>query len=466
VKNYDFVILGGGSAAFAAATKASDLNLKIVLINAGLPMGGTCVNVGCVPSKHLLEAGNTLYYARHTGFGAVKATGRIDFQRAIQEKREVVEKLRLANYQNTLKTLKGVTFLQARATFLDRNTVETDGQTLTGKKFLIATGSSTVVPPIPGLKEAGYWTNVEALEAQKLPRRLLVLGAGPLGLEFAQMYRHFGSEVTVLQHGPQILPRTEPEIARALHDSLSEEGVQLVLEADAQEVRREGGAKVMRCKVRGEEREFAADEILVATGRRANTQGLGLEEAGVELDPKGFIKIDEHTRTTNPGIYAAGDCATSLMLETLAAKMGAVAVENAFRNAGKSINYHEIPAAVFTNPQVATVGYTEEEYLKKFKVCACRTLTFDLVPKAQVVKDTRGAIKMTVNPKTGVIMGVQICAPLAADMIHEATLAVKFKLTVDDLIDTTHVFPTLSEAIKKVAHAFKRDVSTMACCIE
>jgi len=171
-------------------------------------------------------------------------------------------------------------------------------------------------------------------------------------------------------------------------------------------------------------------------------------------------------RTTNPNVYAAGDCAAPIMLETLAAKMGNIAVRNAFENTNLTINYREIPSVVFTNPQVAKVGYTEEEYLAKTHACACRTIPMSLVPKAQVINDTRGVIKMVIDPNTLKIVGVHIVSPLAAEMIHEATLAVKFGLTIDDIIDTIHVFPTMSEAIKLVAQSFRKDASKLSCCVE
>ncbi len=213
-------------------------------------------------------------------------------------------------------------------------------------------------------------------------------------------------------------------------------------------------------------KELLADEILLASGIQANTSDLGLEQAGINLDQRGFIRVDEKYMTDNPNVFAAGDCIGRKPLETVAAKEGSFAAENALTGSQRSINYDHVPHAVFTNPQLASVGLTEEEEMLRFNACACRTIYMDAVPKADVVKETRGVFKMVIHPRNSKILGVHIVSPYAADLIHEATLAVKFGLTVDDIIDTVHVFPTLSEGIKRVAQAFTRDVTAMACCVE
>jgi mercuric reductase len=214
--------------------------------------------------------------------------------------------------------------------------------------------------------------------------------------------------------------------------------------------------------------ELGAAEILLAAGIQANTDtsGLAPAQAGVAVGRNGFILVDEYYRTDNPDIFAAGDCVGKMALETVAAKEGSLAAENALTGSKKSINYDHVPHAVFTSPQVASVGLTEEEEMRRFKACACRTIYMNSVPKAEAVKETRGVFKMAIHPETSQILGVHIVSPYAADLIHEATLAVKFGLTVDDIIDTLHVFPTFSEGIKRVAQAFTRDVSVMACCVE
>ena len=294
---------------------------------------------------------------------------------------------------------------------------------------------------------------------------MIIVGGRALALEFAQMYAHFGTRVTVLQRSQRILPEDEPEISNELTRVLSAEGIEIYTGVQVKEVSQKDGVKIVNCVLKDVEREFEAQQILMGTGRKPNTRGIGLDLAGVETE-KDFIKTNEFLQTTNPDIYAAGDCASPMMLETLAAKMGNIAVRNAFENARLSINSREVPSVVFTNPQVAKVGYTEEEYSAKTHACACRTIPMSLVPKAHVIGDTRGVIKMVIDPNTLRIVGVHVVSSLAAEMIHEATLAVKFGLTINDLIGTVHVFPTLSEAIKLVAQSFLKDVSKLSCCVE
>jgi len=459
------IILGAGSAAFAAAIRASDIDKKFAIIENGT-IGGTCVNVGCIPSKHLLSAGDLYYYSKNHGFSSVRtAQIFLDFPAAIEQKDNVVEALRKSKYADVLGTLPEADFIQGKGVFTSKDQITVNEHVLTAKKFIIATGSSPIVPPIRDIEKVRILTSNEALSLSKLPKSMVVVGGRSVGLEFAQVYAHFGTKVTVLQRSPRILPEDEPEISEELTRCLKAEGIDIQTNVTIHALSEQNGVKTVLCDVNGERKAFRAEQILMATGRKPNTENIGLEKAGIETE-KGFVKINEYLQTTNPDIYAAGDCASSVMLETVAARMGNIAVRNAFEASTATINFREIPSAVFTNPQVAKVGYTEEEYSAKTGVCACRTLSMSLVPKAHVINDTRGIIKMVIDPRTLKIVGVHIVSPLAADMIHEATLAVKFNLTIDDIVDTVHVFPTLSEAIKLVAQSFRKDVSKLSCCVE
>jgi mercuric reductase len=297
-----------------------------------------------------------------------------------------------------------------------------------------------------------------------------------MGLEFAQMFAHFGTKVTVLEAMDQILPKHEPEVARELQRCLEEEGIEFHVGITVDSVAERNGKKVVTIRGgRGVQRkhslattvqELAAEELLLAAGIQANTADLDLEKAGVKVNRNGFILVDQYYQTDNPDIFAAGDCIGKMPLETVAAKEGALAAENALTIPTRTINYDHVPHAVFTNPQVASVGLTEEEEMRRFNACSCRTIYMDTVPKALTVNENRGVFKMVIHPRSGKVLGMHIVSPNAADLIHEAVLAVKFGLTVDDIIDTVHVFPTLSEGIKRVAQAFTRDVSVMSCCVE
>jgi len=464
---FDLIILGGGAAAFAASTKASELGAKTLMINDGLPIGGTCVNVGCVPSKHLLEVGKEIFYPQRPRFEAVAAAKNgFDFVRAMREKNQLVEMLRQANYLDVLEHQKQhVTFIKGRAEFILENEVTANGERYRAKRFLIAIGSSTRLIPFPGLDKVNYLTNVTLMNLQKQPQSLIVIGAGPLGLEFAQMFAHFGTKVTVIEIEKQILPLEEPKIAAELHRNLAAEGITIYTSARTQSVAEENGRKIVHVEVNGETLRLEADELLMATGVVGNVKDMGLEKIGVELEKGSYVKVDKYFRTSVDNIYAAGDVIGPPFLETIAAKEGNFAAQNALKKAKKTINFDEVPHAVFTSPEVASVGLTEAEYMRRYKYCYCRTIDFSRVPKALAIKDTRGVIKMVIHHEKRTVMGVHICAPVAADMIHEATLAVKFGLTIDDIIDTVHVFPTFSEAIKLVAQSFVTDIGKMSCCV-
>jgi mercuric reductase len=465
---YDLIIIGGGSAAFAAATKAADLKKTALMVNSGLPLGGTCVNVGCMPSKHLLTVGDEFYYGQHLKFKALRHVTKpsLNFQAAIKEKDLMVAKARKQNYDRILKSLKSVTLLEERARLAGPDQVEVGGQIYEADKIIIAVGASTKSLPIPGLETVRWLNNITAMQLQKLPASLVVIGGGPLGLEFAQMFAHFGSQVTVLEAMSQILPRHEPKIAAELQRCLEGEGIKIHTEVHVMKVEERNGKKVIPFQEAGSTQEVESEEVLLATGIKPNTTDLGLEKAGVNVDKNGFIRVNQFYQTDNPNIFAAGDCVGIMPLETVAAKEGALATENALTIPVRTINYDHVPSAVFTNPQVSSVGLTEQEEMRRFNSCLCRIIYMDVVPRSLAISETRGAYKMAIHPQTHKVLGVHIVAPDAADLIHEATLAVKLGLTIDDIIDTVHVFPTFSEGIKRVAQSFTRDVSRMSCCVE
>jgi mercuric reductase len=467
---YDLIIIGGGAAAFSAAIKANMHGVKTAMIERAM-LGGTCVNVGCVPSKNLLGVGEILHSAKHPSYPSVfPCNSNFDFVKTIENKDNLVKGLRKQKYYNVLESLEHVELIEASASFVSPKKVKVNNgeKTLEADKFVIATGSSPSVPRFKGIDNVDYLTNNEALSLKMKPSSMIVIGGRALGLEFAQMYSRFGTKVMLLQRSDRIIPDQEPEVAQGLHQYLSEEGVEIVTSVNVQEVwQKNGGSKFVKALVDGKERVYEGEQLLMATGRRPNTADLHLENAGVKLRNDGAIVVNSEMRTSAPHIWAGGDVVGEPMLETLAAKAGATAAENALTGSHKKIDLLSVPSAIFTSPQVASVGMTEEQMMKKYGYCSCRTLLMKDVPKALTVNDTKGLIKMAVDPKkNNRIVGVHILASIAADMIHEAVMAVKYRLTVDDIIDTVHVFPTMSEAIKLVATAFKQDVSKLSCCAE
>ncbi|MFQ5758647.1 MAG: FAD-dependent oxidoreductase, partial [Candidatus Bathyarchaeia archaeon] len=276
MEEYNLVILGGGSAAFAAAIKASEIDAKFVIIESGT-LGGTCVNVGCVPSKHLLSVGDAYYYSKNHGFRGIK-TGEtsVDFSEVIQQKDGIVQSLRKRKYIDVLENLPGATFIKGKGVFTSQNKVAVDGKVLRADKFIIATGSSPNIIKLKGIDKVDHLTNVEALSLKELPKSMIIIGGRAVALEFAQMYAHFGTKVTVLQRSPRILPKDEPEISEELARCLRDEDIEIYTGVQTEEVDERNGMKIVKCRVKGEERKFEAEQILMATGRKPNTEDIGL----------------------------------------------------------------------------------------------------------------------------------------------------------------------------------------------
>ncbi|MEZ3117480.1 mercury(II) reductase [Halobaculum sp. MBLA0147] len=481
-RSYDLVILGGGAAAFAALTEASRRGLSTALVNTGLPIGGTCVNVGCIPSKHLLAVGETAAASSENPFEAVQYSDdepTVDWPTALDGTTDLVEQFRRENYVDVAEHFETDTY-EGYGQLVDDTTIEVvdgadEGARITGEKLLVATGSSPREPPIDGLGEVDYYTSETILEERELPERIVMLGGGYIALEWGQILHRVGVDVTVLQRSDRVLSDTEGQLGREIQRAFEEDGIELVTRNDFQCVyaaAADGGADTVQSGVAvetivdGTERTVTGDALFVATGVQPNSEGVGLDTVGVETDDDGTIRVDEHFQTTNPDVYAAGDVIGEPELETVAAKEGNHAVKNAFGGEGVSIDYDAVPAVVFTSPEVATVGTTEREYMDEHGTCSCRTIRMEDVPRAKTVENTDGLVQVVKHHETDEIVGVHMVGPRAADTIVEATLAVKFGLTVDDIVDTVHPFPTFSEAFKHACQAFRRDTSAMSCCVE
>jgi mercuric reductase len=494
--DYDLVILGGGAAAFAAITEASRRDLSTALVNTGLPLGGTCVNVGCVPSKHLLAVAETGAAASDYPFDAVTypEESTVDWAQALDGTDDLVERFRQENYVDVadhfetdiyegygkLVDSEGRSPSGNRTQSGDDTTIEVvdgpdEGTRITGEKALVATGSSPWTPPIHGLDAVDYYTSETILEERDLPESIVIIGGGYIALEWGQILHRVGVDVTILQRSERVLSGMEGQLGREVQRAFREEGIDVVTGNSFQQVRSpatDGGAEAVQqdvtveTTVDDERRKFTADALFVATGVKPNSENIGLEAVDVETNTNGTIHVDEQFQTTNPDIYAAGDVIGEPELETVAAKEGNHAVKNAFSEEGATIDYDAVPAVVFTSPEVAAVGTTELEYMDEHGTCSCRTVQMEDVPRAKAVENTDGLVQVVKHHETDEIVGVHMVGPRAADMIMEATLAVKFGLTVDDIIDTVHPFPTFSEAFKQACQAFRRDTSTMSCCVE
>lgn len=467
MEKYDLIIIGGGAGAFATAIRANKLKTKTLLVNKGLPLGGTCVNVGCVPSKTLLWAGEVMHLTQHHNIpGLDIEVKNFDFAKVVQNELDLVERLREEKYEKVLKSLENVAYLEGKAKFISKNEIEIDNKRFYGEKFIIATGSTATLPPVDGIKDVGYLTHIEALKLQKQPKELIVLGAGAVGLEFAQMYSRFGTKVTILQRSSSIFRKAEKELTDRLAEILTNEGITIKTNIQLNAVKKQGCKKIVSYKVNGKQEEITADEILVATGKTPNTKDLDLDKAGVEIDEKHAIKVNPNFQTSQAHIFAVGDVVNlPVRQEPSSGREGTLAAENALKNTKHAIDYNTVPWTIFTDPQLAGVGLTEDEQMKKMGVCACRTVSFEHVPKAIIMNRTKGLIKMAIHPKTREIMGVHILAPNAGELIAEAMILIRNKNTINDVVDSLPMFPTLSESIKIVALSFTKDISKLSCCI-
>lgn len=408
-----------------------------------------------------------MHHAKHHGVAGVELEVKnFDFQKVVQDELALVEKLRHEKYEKVLKNLEQVTAIEGKVKFVAPNEVEVNGEKLSAEKFIVAVGSTATVPPIEGIREVGFVTHIEALRLEKQPQELVVVGAGPVGLEFAQMFSRFGTKVTILQRGNSIFPHSEKALTDRLAEIFAKEGITIKTEVEVKSVRRESDKKVISYSIRGAQEEVSADEILLAAGKTPNTRELGLDIVGVEIDKRQAVVVNQYFQTSNPKIFAVGDVTNGpLRLEPTAGREGTLAAENALKDTKLSIDYNAVPYTIFTDPQLAGVGFTEDEQMKQMGVCACRTVAFEHVPKAIIMRATSGLIKMAIHPQTKQILGVHILAPQAGELIAAAMMLVKNKNTIDDVVNSLPMFPTLSEAIKIAALSFTKDISKLSCCI-
>lgn len=461
--DYDLLIIGSGGAGFSAAIKAIEYGAKVGMIERGT-VGGTCVNIGCVPSKTLLRAGEINHLAKVNPFtGLQTSVGEVELSSLIEQKKELVSELRNQKYVNLIEEY-GFDLIKGEAKFVDENTVEVNGQKLSAKRFLIATGASPSLPSIFGLEEVDYLTSTTLLELKKLPKRLTVIGSGYIGMELGQLFHHLGSEVTLMQRSERLLKEYDPEISEAVEKALIEQGINLVKGVIFERVEQEGEIKKVIVTVDGEQKVVESEQLLIATGRKPNTDTLNLSAAGVEVGSRREIKINDYARTSNEKIYAAGDVTLGPQFVYVAAYEGKIVADNAIGELNKKLDLSVVPGVIFTNPGVATVGLTEEQAKEQGYVVKTSVLPLDAVPRAIVNRETTGVFKLIADAKTMKVLGVHIVSENAGDVIYAATLAVKFGLTVDDLKESFAPYLTMAEGLKLAALTFDKDVSKLSCC--
>lgn len=461
---FDLVIVGGGSAGFAAAIKGAELGARVAMAEAGT-LGGTCVNVGCVPSKTLIRAAEIQHRRSHHPFKGIPATdGRPVWTGVRDQKDELVGQLRTAKYRDVLRSYDNVTLFERRATIASGRSVALDGgQQLTAGKVVITTGASPWAAPIPGLADVKYLNSTSGMALERLPGSMIVIGASAVGLELAQMFARLGVEVTVLEALPRIVPAEDPAIGDALAGYLEAEGLHIHAGVTIDRVEH-NGVYTIHFTGNGEGGAVTAERLLVATGRRPNTRGLGLEAAGVELDRKGEIRVNEYLQTGNADIYAAGDVIGDPMFVYVAAYGGALAAENALKGNQRRYDLAALPKVTFTDPAVASVGLTEADARKQGIEPLVSTLALEHVPRALAARDTRGFIRLLADGRTRKLIGAHILASEAGELVTEPALAIKYGLTIEDITGSFHPYLTLSEGIKLAAQTFDKDVAKLSCC--
>ncbi len=461
--DYDLAIIGSGSAAFAAAIKARDQDARVVMIERGT-IGGTCVNIGCVPSKTLLRGAELFHLAgRHPFDGIETRADGVDYGAMVTQKDRLVGEMRSQKYSDLIDEY-GWELIRGEARFLDEATLAVGDRIIRAGAYLIATGARPSTPSIPGLDEAGYLTSTTAMELDRLPTSLIVIGAGYIALEQGQIFRHLGSEVTLLQRGARLLPEYEPEIGEQVGKTLERLGTRVLTGTQIQHVERTATGRRLVVTRNGREETLEAEQVLVATGRTPNVEALDLDRAGVDLTERGAPKVDDMLRTSNPRVWAAGDVTLAPQFVYVAAYEGGLAAEHALTGTGKNVNLAAVPSVIFTDPQVAAVGLTREQAQAAGYETKSATIPITAVTRALVNYETEGVFTLVADATTDRLLGVQIVASNAGDVIYAATLAVKHGLTVADLADSFAPYLTMAEGLKIGALSFDRDVSKLSCC--
>jgi len=453
----DIVVLGAGSGGLVSAYIGAAVKAKVSLIEKGA-MGGDCLNTGCVPSKALIRTGKLMHdIAESATYGVAKAHGELDFAKTMQRVHDIIATIEPHDSPERYRNL-GVDVIQGEGRITGPWTVEVNGRTLSTRNIVIATGGSPFVPPIPGLDSVAYRTSENLWEMTELPERLVVLGGGPIGSELTQAFSRLGSQVTQVERGPRIMSREDPDIADIVQQRFAEEGVTVMTGTNAVAVQRDGEQPVLVCERDGQTLRVPFDEIIVAVGRRANTQGFGLEELGVSLADGGTVRVNDFLQTDFPNIYAVGDVAGPYQFTHVAAHQAWFAAVNSLFGVLKKFraDYRVIPWATFTDPEVARVGLNETEAREQGIAYELTTYPIDDLDRAIADSAAYGMVKVLTVPGKDRILGVTIAGASAGDLIAEYVLAMKHKIGLNKILGTIHIYPTLAESNKYVAGNWKR----------
>ncbi|GJL72013.1 MAG: mercuric reductase [Nitrosomonas sp.] len=468
-ENYtpDLLVVGGGSAGFSAAITAAESGASVVIAGHGI-IGGTCVNVGCVPSKTMIRVMEAVHHAKEAErFDGVKGTAEIfNWKATVAQKQSLVDELRKTKYEDILPSYPNVSYVDMKdmARFTGNGTeMEIDGILYRPKKIIIATGSSSSLPPINGIQSVPVLDSTSALELEKLPKSMLIIGGGVIGVELGQMFARAGVQVTICCRS-RLLPETEPEISAALKTYFEDESITVCDGIGYQKIEQGGAGIKLVCQTPNGLDTIEAEQLLVAAGRKANTAVLEADKARIKLLKNGSVAINEYMQSSNPDIYAVGDVTGRDMFVYMAAYGGKLAAKNALGSNSHKYSNTNIPVVIFTDPQTAMVGLTEVEAQTKGYDVKTSMIALDHVPRFIAARNTRGLIKLVADKKTDKLLGAHILAPESGDSLQTMVLALKAGMTTEELANTIFPYLTGVEGLKLAAQTFDKDVNKLSCC--
>ncbi|MCC5848713.1 MAG: NAD(P)/FAD-dependent oxidoreductase [Verrucomicrobia bacterium] len=449
------IIIGGGTAAISAARDAVSRGMEVTVVHEGLPLGGCCLNVGCVPSKYLIRAAEQVHQSHWQRFPGIEPKGAdLDTRTLLKDQRGLVAALRKRNYEDPLPDLAGLRMVKGWGTLRDGRTVEVNGETITGDAILIATGSRTATPPIPGLETVDLLTNENLFALEELPDSVLVLGGGYIALEMAQMMQRMGTRVTLLQRSGHVLSKQPAELGETLADFFRDEGMAVYCDTQIKEIRRDGDEVRATFEHEGEEKNCRAQAVFAALGRAGNTEGLHLEEMGVETHGNGFVRVNEAYETSLPGVYAAGDVLGGHLLVYTASFEAEQIVARLAGDAARTLTEAEIPWVVFTDPQVAGVGLDAASAREQGYEVEEAVLPVNRWPRFSTAHETRGFLKLYRDPKTDLLLGARVICPEGGDLTTELAWIRNKKIPLREVATSLAPYLTLSEGISKCAAKF------------
>jgi pyruvate/2-oxoglutarate dehydrogenase complex dihydrolipoamide dehydrogenase (E3) component len=456
-KQYDLVVIGGGAGGLVVASGAAQLGARVAVVERAHGLGGDCLYFGCVPTKSLVHVARMASLIRRSeefGLGKTTISDNL-FEGAMERMRRMVEKIGEHDDPKRFQQM-GIDLHFGEGKFIDSHTFEVNGRPLHGRRFVLATGSRAAGLPIPGLEEAGYLTHVTALQLQHRPASMAILGAGPTGIEFAQIFQRLGVKVTLIEKEERILPKEDRDVAILAEKILVKEGIRFVKGGEILKVEKEAGQKILSVKTQTGIEKVISDEILVAVGRAPNVEGLNLQAAGVAYDQK-RVQVNSTLRTTARNIWACGDLVGPYQFTHMAEYQAGIVVANSlFPFVRRKVDYRVVPSVTFSDPEIARVGLTEEEAEKEGRKIHVYRFPFKEVDRAIIEGEEEGFIKLITDDRLRII-GAHLIGPHAGDLLHEYVVAMKANLKITQLSTTVHVYPTLSQGVKKAADQYYRE---------